>query len=233
MREGAPLRRALPLALGVAVLAVLLAALATVEVLARGELLPYTPMTVERVQVLGGVELWIARESLARLDALNGLILALGSAMALLTAIRSGGRGRTCFLLLGAGLGFLALDEMLALHETVGYNLDFVASVPGTNSPEDVVFALYAIPAVAFFAAFRDVLRTSRWGMRLVLLGVALFGVAAALDVTDALVDAQWVEPPASAVLVAGFALVAARLLASLPPDALHTGRDRSPAARA
>jgi hypothetical protein len=233
MREGAHLRRALPLTLGIAVLGVLLGALATVEVLARGELLPYTPMTVERVEVLGGVELWIARESLARLDALNGLILGLGSAVALLTATRSAGRVRTCFLLLGAGLAFLALDEMLALHETVGYNLGFLASVPGTNSPEDVVFALYAIPAVAFFAAFRDVLRASPWGMRLIVLGVALFGVAAALDVTDALVDEQWVEPPASAVLVGGFALVAGRHLASLPPDAGDTGRDRSPAARA
>jgi hypothetical protein len=233
MREGTHLRRALPLAAALTILGVLLAALATVEVLARGELLPYTPMTVERVQVLGGVELWVARESLARLDALNGLILGLGSAVALLTAARTARRVRACFLLLGAGLGFLALDEMLAIHETVGYNLDFLANVPGTNSPEDVVFALYALPAIAFFVAFRDVIRASRWGTRLVVLGVALFGVAAALDVTDALVDEQWVEPPASAVLVAGFALVAARHLASLPPDAGDTGRDRSPAARA
>ncbi|MBN1529686.1 MAG: hypothetical protein JW895_11530 [Thermoleophilaceae bacterium] len=233
MREGAHLRRALPLAAGLTVLGILLAALATAEVLARGELLHYTPMTVERVRVLGGVELWVARESLARLDALNGLILGLGAAVALVTATRTQREVRVCFLVLGAGLGFLALDEMLALHETVGYNLEFLASLPGTNSPEDVVFALYVIPALAFFAVFRDVLRASPWGARLVVLGVVLFGVAAALDVTDALLDEQWVEPPASAVLVAGFALVAGRHLASLPPDAVDTGRDRSPAARA
>ena len=84
------------------------------------------------------------------------------------------------------GLAFLALDEMLALHETIGYNLDFLADLPGVNSPEDVVFALYAVPAVAFFVVYRDLLAVSRWGIRLVALGVALFGVAAVLDVADA-----------------------------------------------
>ncbi len=226
--------RLLPYGIACAVAGVLVAAVVTAEVLASGQLLHYTPMTVDRVRVLGSVELWVARESLARLDLLNGLILGLGSGVGLITARRARDpHVRRCFLLLGAGLGFLALDEMLALHETIGYNLEFLADVPGTNSPEDVVFALYALPAVAFFIVYRDVLAVSPWGRRLVLLGVALFGVAAALDVTDALLDEQWVEPPASAVLVAGFALVAARHLASLPPDAGDTGRDRSSTARA
>lgn len=224
----------------------LIVAFATAEVLARGELLHYTPMTVERWRVLGGVDLWVARESLARLDLLNGLILGAGCVVALLTAARLRrlssarreeplGRPVVFFLLLGAGLAFLALDELLAVHETIGYNLDFLADIPGANSPEDVVFALYALPALAFFAYYRDQFSVSRWGFRLVALGVALFGVAAVLDVTDALLDEQWVEPPASLLLVAGFALVAVRHLsaASLPPDAGDTGGDRSSAARA
>ena len=230
------LRHALPSAAALAVLGLLIAALASAEVLARGELLPYTPMTVERVEVLGGIELWVARESLVRLDILNGLILGVGSLVAF-SPRRGSGRAspRTFrfFFLLGLGLGYLALDEMLAVHETVGYNLDFLADVPGTNSPEDVVFALYAVPAVAFFVAYRDLMAVSRWGFRLVILGVALFGAAAVLDVLDAVIDEQWVEPPGSAALVAGFALVAARHLASLPPDAGDTGRDRSSTARA
>ena len=183
------LRHALPVAAILAILGLLVAAVVTAEVLARGALLPYTPMTVERVEVLGGIELWVARESLVRLDILNGLILGVGSLGAFLTAARIGSRApRTFrfFVLLGLGLGFLALDEMLAVHETIGYNLDFLADVPGTNSPEDVVFALYAVPAVAFFVAYRDLIAVSRWGARLVVLGVALFGVAAVLDVLDA-----------------------------------------------
>ncbi len=230
------LRHSLPSAAALALLGLLIAALASAEVLARGELLPYTPMTVERVEVLGSIELWVARESLVRLDILNGAILALGSLVAFVTAARIGSRvPRTFrfFVLLGLGLAYLALDEMLALHETIGYNLEFLGDVPGTNSPEDVVFALYAIPAVAFFLVYRDLLAVSRWGLRLVILGVALFGAAAVLDVLDAVVDEQWVEPPGSAALVAGFTLVAARHLASLPPDAGDTGRDRSSTATA
>ena len=229
-------RHALPATAVVAIAGLVLAAVITAEVLERGALLPYTPMTVERVRVLGGIELWVARESLVRLDILNGLILATGSLGAFFAAARTGSRAPrvfSFFLLLGLGLGFLALDEMLAVHETIGYNLDFLADVPGTNSPEDVVFALYAVPAVAFFVAYRDLIAVSVWGMRLVALGVALFGAAAVLDVLDAIVDEQWVEPPGSAALVAGFGLVAVRHLASLPPDAADTGRDRSSTARA
>jgi hypothetical protein len=229
-------RHWLPGAAVAAIAALVLVAILTAEVLERGVLLPYTPMTVERVRVLGGLELWVARESLVRLDILNGLILATGSLGAFFAAARIGSlapRVFSFFLLLGLGLGFLALDEMLAVHETIGYNLDFLADVPGTNSPEDVVFALYAVPAVAFFVAYRDLISVSRWGVRLVALGVALFGAAAVLDVLDAIVDEQWVEPPGSAALVLGFALVAVRHLASLRRDAADTGRDRSSTARA
>jgi hypothetical protein len=239
--QAARLRRAIPPLAALVLVGVLATAFATAEVLARGELLPYTPMTVERVEVLGGLELWVARESLARLDLLNGLILFAGSGMALVAALRAGGQDRLrgLFLLLAAGLAFLGLDELLALHETIGYNLDFLADVPGARSPEDVLFALYALPALAFFFYYRDLLAGSPGGARLVMAGVALFLAAAALDVADVLLDEQWLEPVASLALVAGFLLVALHHLgrsspaASLPPDAADTGRDRSPAARA
>lgn len=239
-------RVALPLLGGLVILGLLVAAVATAEVIASGRLLPYTPMTVERVRVLGGTELWVARESLTDLDLLNALILAAGTVVAGLAAVRMEARRAVQFFaLLCAGLAFLCLDELLALHETIGYNLDFLADLPGANSPEDVLFALYAVPAVAFFLVYRDLIGVSRLGTRLVLAGVGLFGVSALLDVTDALLDEQWIEPPASALLIAGFTLVAARHLASLPPDAgtqvgdasppgtSDAGRDRSSAARA
>jgi hypothetical protein len=220
--QGVHFGRLLPLLAGVAIACLLIAALATAEVLARGELLTYTHMTVERVRVLGGLELWVAREPFSRLDLLNGGILAAGCILALLTAARlrglpSAGRGEPSgrpvvfFVLLGAGLAFLALDELVALHETIGYNLDFLADLPGAKSPEDVVFAMYALPALGFLLYYRDMIAASRRGLLLVALGVGLFGVAAALDVSDALLDEQWVEPPGSLLLVAGFAFVAAR----------------------
>ena len=203
----------------------MVAAVITADVLARGELLPYTSMTVERVRVFGIFELWVAREPFTRLDLLNGLILAAGSAVMLITAIRLWGdvsppaRVATFFALLAAGLGFLALDELFAVHETVGYNLDFLADLPGVHSPEDVVFASYAIPVIVFFALYRDLFRSSLWGVRLVALGVGLFVVAAALDLADAILDEQWVEPVGSTALVAGLSLIAAEQ-SSLRPQA-------------
>ena len=139
------------------------------------------------------------------------------------------------FLLLGAGLAFLALDELFALHETIGYNLDFLADLPGVKSPEDVVFAAYALPALGFFLYYRDIFAASHLGFLLVGLGVGLFGLAAALDVADALLDEQWVEPPGSLLLVTGFALVAARQLSAVGVRgaAGDRARHRSASARA
>jgi hypothetical protein len=215
------LRRGLPVVALLIAAGVLIASLATAEVLERGALLPYTPMTVERVRVLGGVDLWIAVESLTRLDVVNALILGAGSVLAVATALRLRGRpGQhiarlvVLFALLAAGFAFLAVDEFVAVHETVGYNLDFLAELPGVKSPEDVVFALYAVPSLAFFYGFRNHLAASHWGVRLVAVGVALFILAAGLDVADALLDEQWVEPLASLALVAGFELIGLRHLA-------------------
>ncbi len=163
------LRRALPVAVAICVVCALLGAAATAHVLARGQLLPYTSSTVERVRVFGGPELWIDRESPSPLDALNGLILATGAGMASLAAAltrrRRGPRRVFGFLaLLAVGMGFLALDEQLGVHETIGFNLDFLADIPGVGSPEDVIFALYAVPVTAFFVRYRDLLSASPRG---------------------------------------------------------------------
>ena len=203
-----------------------------------GELLPYTPMTVERVEVLGGIELWVARESLVRLDILNGLILATGS----LVAFFDGGAhrvARTARLQLlpparPRARVFLALDEMLAAarddrlqprlpRRRAGHQLAGGRGVRPLRRAGGGLLLRVSRPHRGLAPGARG------WWS----LGVALFGAAAVLDVLDAIVDEQWVEPPGSAALVAGFALVAVRHLASLPPDAGDTGRDRSSTARA
>ena len=212
------------------------------EVLEKGRLLSYTEQTVWRVRLFNAFDVWVAKESIGPLDAINGLIIAAGAGMATMGALLTRSvapRTNRFFWLLAAGLAYLAADEQLALHETFGYNLDFLARVPGVHSPEDVFFALYAVPAVAFFIFYWDLILASRWGARLMALGVVLFGAAAALDVVDRFIDEQWVEPISSIALVSGLALVALRHLswsaaaASLRPDAADTRGDRSPSAPA
>ena len=211
---------------------------ASPEVLEKGQLLSYTTHTVWRVRLFDAFDVWVAKETVAPPDVVNGLILAAGAGMAAMGVLLTGTfapRTNRFFVLFALGLAYLAADEQLALHETLGYNLDFLARAPGTNSPEHVLFALYAVPAVAFFIFYWDLLLASHWGARLMAAGVLLFVVAAGLDVVDSSFDEQWIEPVASTALVGGFALVAVRQLswsaaaASLRPDAADTRGDRSP----
>ncbi len=69
-------------------------------------------------------------------------------------------------------------------------------SVPGVNSPEDVFFALYAIPAVAFFIFYWDLILASRVGRppdgRS---GWFSSGWRPRWTWRTAFIDEQWVEP--------------------------------------
>jgi hypothetical protein len=201
---------------------------ASPDVLDRGQLLSYTSQEVWRVRLFGTVDVWVAKEAIHPLDAVNGVILATGAGMAAmggLLSISVAPRLNRFFVLLSAGLAYLVADELLGLHETFGYNLNSLAGIPGVHSPEHVFFMLYVIPAVAFFIFYWDVILASRWGARLLGIGVLLFG--------------QWIKPASSLALVGGVALVAVRHLswsaaaASLRPDAAETRGDRSPPTRA
>jgi hypothetical protein len=212
------------------------------EVLDKGHLLAYTDQTVWRVRLFNALDVWVAKESIRALDAVNGLILAAGAGMAAMGALLTGlmaPRTNRFFLIITAGLAYLAADELFGLHKTLGYNLDFLARMPGTDSPDHVVFALYVFPALAFLVFYWDLILASRWGARLMSGGVLLFGAAAGLKLVNTGIDEQWVEPASSVVLVSGLALVALRHLswsaaaASLRQDAADTRGDRSPPARA
>lgn len=209
--------------LGLCAAAVVLGALATAEVLESGSLVDYTKARIDRIEVFGGVELLVERETPTKLDALNALVLAtLAGVAALAWGRLSRPRERRLgrfFALLAIGAGFLAFDELLALHETIGHNLGFLQDVTGAHSPDDVVIALYSLPAIAFLVTFRDLVLVSRPATALVAGGLAAYAAAAALDVADAIVDEQLVEITSSVLLLAGFGTAA-----------LHHLRPRQPA---
>ncbi len=230
--------------IGAGAVVLLLAAVylvAAPDVLERGQLLSYTSQEVWRVRLFNAGDVWVAKEAIRPLDALNGVILGGGAGMAAMGALLTGvvaPRTNRFFLILTAGLAYLAADEVFGLHETLGYNLNFLARAPGTNSPDHVLFALYVFPALAFLVFYWDLILASRWGARLMAAGMLLFGAAAALNVVDTGISEQGIEPAASVVLVSGVALVAVRHLswsaaaASLRSDAADTRGDRSPSAR-
>jgi hypothetical protein len=215
---------------------------ASPDVLEKGRLLSYSDQTVWNVRLFNAFDVWVAKESIRALDAVNGLILAAGAGMAAMGALLTrlvAPRTNRFFLITAAGLGYLAADELFGLHKTLGYNVGFLGRAPGTDSPDHVLFALYVFPALVYLVFYWDLLLASRWGTRLMAGGVVLFGVAAELKLVDTGVDEQWLEPVSSLVLVSGLALVALRHLswsaaaASLRPDAADTRGDRSPSAPA
>ena len=60
------------------------------------------------------------------------------------------------FAIAAAGALFLAGDDLLALHETVGHNLGFLTSVPGIDHPDDAVMGIYALIVIGFCFHHRE-----------------------------------------------------------------------------
>lgn len=204
------------LVLGLLVLAYV--AFSTYEVVAEGRLLDYTPGTVVKIDVLG-MTLYV-EEGRAKpsLDLLNSWVLTAISSMALLVAVfyrfsqSSRSRVQWCFLALFVGAGYLAADELLAVHESLGHNLRFLRDLPGVTRPDDVIIALYVVPAAIFLIVFRDILLASRTAR--ILFGVAfgLFVLTAAADLFS-IPKEDLLEPIASLVLFAGFIALAVNAL--------------------
>ena len=148
---------------GLGVLALLAALLSGAGYEVRGDAaMPYESGTVKEVRVLGSFTVYVDAESQPTPGILGGLALLMLATAAFMTALvlrMVGARGRLVafYALICAGFGFAAFDELFAMHETLGHNLQFLADIPGVTRPDDVVVALYILPAVAFVYFFRDV----------------------------------------------------------------------------
>ena len=197
---------------------VVLAALAfqSYEVVDRERLLPFPDSgRVYEIRVFDSFTVYVDPEAKRGFDILNVYMLAAISGIGLLAAILLRGIGGPnsrrlmwFFLLVWLGAGFLAADEGLGLHETVGGNLAFLADLPGVDRPDDALFASYAIPALIFLVAFRDLLLFSRKALLFLGPGLGLFLLAALFDVTGVHAD-EVAELLASGCLLAGFTVLA------------------------
>jgi hypothetical protein len=189
-------RRVLILALALAVVVgvtfLLTAAKSLYQVEEQGrDLLPYQTGEVYRVKVLDSVTLYADGESRPAPSTIQGSFLVALATAAFMTFFflrRALARPQVVqfYLFAGAGLAFLAFDELFALHETVGHNVRFLADLPGVERPDDVLVLLYAIPLAYGAYRFRDVLTESRRAMWLLGVGLAFFSVAVLADMTSA-----------------------------------------------
>jgi hypothetical protein len=212
------------------------------EVVDQGrDVRPYDSGSVYEIRLADSITVYAAEESRPDLDAISGSVLvALATAalmmMLLLRTIAGDERLRRFYALAAAGFALLAFDEFFGAHETIGHNLLPLADVPGVERPDDVIFALLAIPAIAFVYLFRDVMfesRRSRW-----LFGAALvtFGLAAMSDVAGVSAD-EPLEVITGACILGGFvslvATHAADALRPLVPTASDGADPESVAGRA
>ena len=206
------------------------------DVVDRGyDLRPYPSGEVFEVRIADTVTLYFDQES----DEFDGDVLS-GAALVALTTIaamtllllRAAAaplRVRRFYLLTTLGLGLLAFDEMVGLHESVGHNLPFLADLPGVERPDDVVFALYFLPVIAMVVVFRDVLGSSPLARRLFLALIPLFGLAVLFDLTGSLLD----EPVEMLCALTGgaglIALMARHLMQYLGLERLRDAQGSSP----
>jgi hypothetical protein len=188
------------------------------DVIERGSLLPWAGDDVRRVDA-GGVRFYLSSEFDPRSDAVTTWILAAAGSVAAFAATLLWARGSTrtltFFVLSAAGAWYLTLDEGFAVHESLGHNLGFLADLPGVKRPDDVIFGLYALGALAFLVAYRRTLWHSRPAL-------ALFGLAflmtlgvSFLDFVDLLPGRaeEGLEIATSGVVLLGYVVLARALV--------------------
>jgi hypothetical protein len=194
----------------------------TYRIVDEGELLAYTKGYVYKVELLGIFEVWAEPEVKPRFDVLSSLMLVSVSSMALFSAIllqvvspEAPAETRRFFLATWVGFGFLGLDELLGVHESIGHNLQFLRELPGVDRLDDVVSLLYVAPAVIYLVYFRHTIAASPWASRLFGAALAIFVLTVILELGFAEHLEEFLELAGVLLLSAGFVLLFVRLLDS------------------
>jgi hypothetical protein len=192
----------------------------------RGETdVPYDAGTVKEVRVLDSFTLYVDGEPKPGPSVIGGIALIVLATAAFMTAAAlwiAGRRGRLIafYLLIAAGLGFAGLDELFAIHESIGHNLQFLADVPGVDRPDDLVIASYLIPVGVFGWVFRDILLGYRRAAIALAAGVGFFALSAAGDLAGSTTAEEFMELCSGICIATGLGLLMyAHLSRNLRPD--------------
>lgn len=210
-------------ALGLLALAALIAvvsAFATAEVVAKGRLVPTDGPGARRIRIWDAVEFYISSETARPSnDVMTYIVLtaiAAVLAFAALVLVIGGRRERLvgCFAVGAVGAGYLAVDELVAIHESLGHNMLFLRSWTGVERPDDLIFVSYTLPACAYFWFFRGELLSLRASRVLLGAGVACMLLGVVSDLGDIGAEEN-LELLAAAALGTGFVWLAAARVGS------------------
>lgn len=207
------------------------------EIVRSGMLLEWTPVHVMEIRFCEAVTLYVTPEMKLNADVMNAFLLAGAgfSAMAFglgLLVVAPVPPWRRIILLgiLFIGGSFLAADELLGLHETLGNNLPFLMEIPGVERPDDALVAVYVVAGAAVLFAFRDVISGVGMGGPAYVLALVVAATAAVSDLTG-IGPEEILEVAVSALLLIAIALTGLDWL----QEAAEEGRgdDRAPGVRA
>lgn len=203
------------------------------EVVETGRnLRPYDSGEVYKIRLADQLTVYAAGETKPNTDAISGSALVALATAALMTslllaAVDARRRLRAFYAIAAAGFAFLAFDEFFAVHETIGHNLVFLADLPGVERPDDLIIALYLVPAAAFLFYFRDLLTASRRAVGFFAAAIGAFALVGVSDLVGVAADEPF-EILSAACIAAGFVSL---IVAHLTP-ALAT-REQAPAREA
>ena len=159
------------------------------QVLNKGKILPYTNGYIYEILIAGKYTIYVEPEIRLRGDVFNAAIL-LGVAYISMTFgsiiyLREKPNVSQRFLFfvaMSVGMFYLAADELLGIHESIGHNMQFLMALPGVSHPDDLIIATYGIGAMVFLYYFRSILLQSRRSLKYFGLALIFFVVAAIAD---------------------------------------------------
>lgn len=189
----------------------------------HGRLLDWLRPSYEIGQVrLLGLDVYVDT-SLSPGDVLVGLALLGVAGVATVVALRlrrvGAARHAGSFGLIAVGAAYLAIDEMLAVHETVGYNLPALRHLPGVQHPGDLILVASLVVALVVLWDRRDMLDAAPRGRRLLAGAVVLATGAFACDLwfEQAGYIEERLEILAGGAMLLGFVDLAVEHLRSAP----------------
>jgi hypothetical protein len=188
--------------------------------------LPAEPGTshdlIHQLVLLGFAKVRVQELVFNKFDALTGFALSMVTVAAFMVAmfIRAVGgadwrRLQWFWLLVAAGAGWLAFDELASFHESAGFTWElWFGNIPLFEYEGDLIVALYLIPATAFLILQRQLIAQSRLCVRLLIAAVVLFAINSVLDSTGSRLD-ELLEMVIAGVLLVAFAALALTHLAA------------------
>ncbi|MBT8138076.1 MAG: hypothetical protein KJO54_13760 [Gammaproteobacteria bacterium] len=196
----------LALAAFVAGIVALLVAMNNYEVIDKGRLLPYTSGFIYQIRFFDQFNVFVELENRIRPDLLNVYFLLGVAFIALTYAVLMQSFAQRLemwmFALMFVGMSYLAADEWVGIHETIGHNMQFLTALPFIKRPDDMIVLLYALPAGLYLLFFWRSILAARWASALMVAAFCSFVLAALADVA-AIPAEEPLELLASALIVA------------------------------